>query len=396
MPARPDVAIMLFDLSVSGVSRNAVRVANAAHAAGLKVEVWLAQSSGTLREAVDPAIVQLHLGAELAPGYSRRQRKLSSNALTGSLASFYVERRPVVALSAGNHFHDLAAAARRLVGRGDMRLVGRVSNAAPNAFRSANPFKVLMKRRKASARYAQMDHLVAVSREIRDELVTGLKVEAAKISLIRNGVDLVRVQKQSRASPPEWPWTDGAPILLGVGRLAPQKNFDLLLEAFAIARRQRPLRLAILGGGADGASEALLDRAQSLGVSDDVWLPGHVPNPFPYYGGAGLFVLPSRWEGMSNALLEAMACGCPIVAARSAAGSAEILDDGRFGRLAKAEPVALADAILGALADRIPAETLIARAKDFDLEASLRQYVMLLETEVAKATMPAETRSSDR
>ena len=390
MPDRPDVAIMLFDLSVTGVAKNAVRVANAAHAAGLTVEIWTAQSSGDLRAAVDPAIPQLSLGAELSQGYSRQQRKLAGNALTGVLASFYAERRPMVALSAGNHFHDLASGARRVVDRRDMRLIGRVSNAAPNTMRSANLIKVLMKRRKASARYAQMDHLIAVSREIRDELVTGLKVDPAKISLIRNGVDIARVQEQSKASPPEWPWADGAPVLLGVGRLAPQKNFDLLIEAFAIARRQRPLRLAILGSGAEGAREELLNRALSLGVSDDVWLPGHVSNPFPYYGEADLFVLSSRWEGMSNVLLEAIACGCPVVATRSAVGSAEILDDGKFGSLTRAQPKALAEAILGALADRIPPEKLIARAKDFDLVASLSEYVALLETEVARAAMPTK------
>ena len=390
MPVRPDVAIMLFDLSVTGVAKNAVRVANAAHAAGLKVEIWTAQSSGELRDAVDPAIPQLSLGAELSPGYSRQQRKLASDALTGGLASFYAERCPMVALSAGNHFHDLAADARRIVDRRDMRLLGRVSNAAPNAMRSLKLFKVVKKRRAASARYAQMDHLIAVSREIRDELVSGLKVDSAKISLIRNGVDIARVQEQSKASLPDWPWTGGAPIILGVGRLAPQKNFDLLIEAFAIARRQRPIRLAILGSGAEGAREELLDRAQSLGVSDDVWLPGHVSNPYPYYGEAKLFVLSSRWEGMSNVLLEAIACGCPVVAARSAVGSAEILDDGKFGKLARARPKPLAKAILGALVDRIPPETLVARAKDFDLEASLRKYVALLETEVAKAAMPTK------
>ena len=203
-------------------------------------------------------------------------------------------------------------------------------------------------------------------------------------------MDTARVEEQRNASLPEWPWADGAPIILGVGRLAPQKNFDLLIEAFAIARRQRPLRLAILGSGSEGGREELLNRAKSLGVCDDVWLPGHVSNPFPYYGEAGLFVLSSRWEGMSNVLLEAMACGCPVVAARSAAGSAEILDDGKFGRLARPRPRPLAKAILGTLEGRISPETLIARAKDFDLKASLSNYVDLLETEVAKAAMPTK------
>lgn len=384
MLTRTDVAIMLFDLNLSGVARNAVRVANAAHAAGLTTEIWLAQARGDLREAVDPAIVQRDLGAELHSGYTRRDRKLASKALAGALASLIAERRPAVALSSGNHFHDLAVAAWGKKGVHGTRLLGRVSNAAPNLNRSANPLKILMKRRKAAARYAAMDHLVAVSREIRDELVCKMKVPSAKVSLISNGVDVSLIQQLGAESPPHWPWKNDCQVVLGVGRLTPQKNFDLLIESFAIARRQRPLRLAILGEGPDGAREALLEHAQSLDVADDVWLPGQVANPFPYYRGADLFVLPSRWEGMSNALLEAMASGCPVVAAKSAVGSAEILDGGRFGRLATSDPVELADIILASLADRLPPETLIARAAEFDLEKSLSRYVALFEEEIAR------------
>lgn len=383
MPARPDVAIMLFDLNVSGVARNAVRIANAAHSAGLNTEVWLAQPAGDLRMAVDPAIVQRYLGLQLDPGYTRRDRKLASNSLVGALASLLAERRPSVAFSSGNHFHDLATAAWGKLATGDMRLLGRVSNAAPNVNRSANPLKIWMKRRKASARYAAMDHLVAVSGEIRDELVNRLKVASAKVSLIPNGVDVSLIQRRSLESEPEWPWDEGTPVLLGVGRLTPQKNFGLLIEAFALVRRQRPLRLTILGSGPDGAREALMEQARSLGVAADVWMPGQVSNPFPYYRRADLFVLPSRWEGMSNALLEAMACGCPVAAARSAVGSAEILDGERYGRLTTGEALPLAEVILASLARRTPAEMLVGRAREFDLARSLDQYVELFRNQLS-------------
>ena len=384
MPDRPDVAIMLFDLTVSGVARNAVRVANAAHAAGMETELWLAQPHGELRDAVDPTITQRDLGAELGSGYTRRQRKQAGNALADRLASLYADRRPAVALSAGNHFHDLATTARRIAEVDDMRLIGRVSNAAPNANRSLNPLKLLMKRRKASRRYGRMDHLIAVSREIRNELVGELKIPPSQVSVIPNGIDVASVHQQS-AEDARWPWHDETPILLGVGRLTPQKNFELLIDAFAVARRRLPLRLAILGGGPAGAREALIDRATSRGVAQDVWLPGHVANPYPYYRSADLFVLSSRWEGMSNALLEAMACGCPAVAVESAMGSAEILDDGRYGRLVAPEADPLASAIIESLDAPIDAETLFGRAREFDLEDSLQSYVALLRAEIGKA-----------
>ena len=389
MLSRPDLAIMLFDLSVTGVARNAVMIANAAHGAGLRTEIWMGQAAGGLRDAVHPDIQQRSLGAKLPPGYSRADRRVASEGLTNALATMYQERSPAVAFSSGNHFHDLAAAARRKLGaRAELCLIGRVSNAAPNLMRSQNPLLVLLKRQSAAKRYAAMDHLVAVSREIRDELVQKLRISPTKISLIRNGVDTASIDKLSVETSPRWPWGDDAEVVLGVGRLVKQKNFDLLIDAFAIARRERPLRLAIIGSGPDGERERLVERAASLGIANDVWLPGHLPNPFPYYRGANLFVLSSRWEGMSNALLEAMACGCPVVAVRSAVGSAEILDNGRYGPLVRPEPEALERAMLTSLVDGIPAETLVARAREFDLAKSMALYVDLLTMHVARARAP--------
>jgi glycosyltransferase involved in cell wall biosynthesis len=159
---------------------------------------------------------------------------------------------------------------------------------------------------------------------------------------------------------------------------------ELLIDAFAIARRERPLHLAIIGSGPDGEREKLMDRAVSLGIADDVWLPGHMPNPFPYYRNADLFVLSSRWEGMSNALLEAMACGCRVAAVTSAVGSAEILDNDRYGPLVRPEPEALARAMLATLAHGVPAETLLARAREFDLAKSMSLYVELLKLHAAR------------
>jgi hypothetical protein len=214
MSSRPDLAIMLFDLSVSGVARNAVMIANAAHGAGLRTEIWMGQAAGELRGAVHPDIQQRSIGADLAPGYSRADRKVASKDLSNALATMYEERRPAVAFSSGNHFHDLAAAARRKLGsRAELCLIGRVSNAVPNTMRSPNPLRNLLKRQKAAKRYAAMDHLVAVSREIGDELVQKLHISPTKISVIRNGVDIAAIGKLSDETAPPWPWDDGAEVV---------------------------------------------------------------------------------------------------------------------------------------------------------------------------------------
>lgn len=111
--------------------------------------------------------------------------------------------------------------------------------------------------------------------------------------------------------------------IVAIGRLAHQKGFDILLRAFAlIAKASRPWKLTIIGeGGERGPLEAL---ASSLGIADRVALPGWHSEPGEALKTAGLFVMSSRYEGFPNALLEAMACGVPVVSA-AWAGSAEII-----------------------------------------------------------------------
>ena len=101
-------------------------------------------------------------------------------------------------------------------------------------------------------------------------------------------------------------------MILAMGRLVPQKNFATLLEALAIARRSKDVRLLLIGTGPMKA--ALLALAEGLGISDAVQMIDPVPNPFPIMKRSAAMILPSWWEGSSNVLLEAIACGTPVVA----------------------------------------------------------------------------------
>src|SRR5690606_4661510 len=101
------------------------------------------------------------------------------------------------------------------------------------------------------------------------------------------------------------------PIIISVGRLTLQKNYDLLLRAFARLRKEREARLVIIG---DGNQRAQLEaEVTRLGLQECVLLPGFKPNPYPYMSRAALFVMSSDYEGFGSVLVEAMACGCPIV-----------------------------------------------------------------------------------
>jgi glycosyltransferase involved in cell wall biosynthesis len=164
---------------------------------------------------------------------------------------------------------------------------------------------------------------------------------------------------------------------LTVGRLAPQKDHETLLRAFAIARKTRPLRLVIFGEGGERAK--LESLRGELNLKADVDLPGVIDNPYAAMSRSSLFVLSSRFEGLPTVLVEALACGCPTVSTTCPSGPAEILDEGRYGLLVPPEnPAALAAGMLEGLERDWDRVALRGRGSDFSFDASLNQYLEML------------------
>ena len=386
MSERPDLAVMMFDYVPSGVVRNALRIAGATQAAGIRTEVWTAQRVGEMRDAVPPGVETRSLDVDLGDIYYAKDRKRAMARVSGPLAGMMEQLKPRVLLSAGNHFHQPAVSAlSQLMPQTAPRLVGRVSNALPRfSWWPAKLPNSLIKRLNARRRYLAMDRLVAVSAQLRDDLKSQLLMNPSRITVIPNGIDIAEVERLG-ADPLTHRWFAGdqPPVLVAAGRLTRQKGFDVLLRAFALARARRPMRLIVLGKGPEqGRLQGL---ARQLGIDADVELSGHVCNPLPYFRRGALFVLPSRWEGLSNVLLEALASGIPVVATRCT-GSAELLDQGRYGSLVNVGDVdALAQSILDALGTKRGGNGQLERASEYDLERTLRSYVTLFREELERA-----------
>ena len=134
------------------------------------------------------------------------------------------------------------------------------------------------------------------------------------------------------SEPVDHPWfASGLPVILAVGRLDAQKNHGLLLRAFSLLPLDLNARLLIVGEGP--CREALTAEIRALGLESTVQLLGEDVNPFRFMARANCFVLSSNHEGLPGVLIEAMACGVPVVSTDCPTGPREPLEDGRWGLL---------------------------------------------------------------
>jgi glycosyltransferase involved in cell wall biosynthesis len=220
--------------------------------------------------------------------------------------------------------------------------------------------------------------VVAVSRGAADDLVRTTGLPPEKVEVIYNPVITPELLALARESP-DHPWFGPGepPVVLGVGRLTRQKDFPMLIRAFAEVRRRRPARLIILGQGEDRAAlEALLEE---LGVAADVALPGFRENAMAYMSRSALFVLSSAWEGLPTVLIEALAAGTRVVSTDCPSGPREILGDGALGQLVPVGDVRAMAAAIGDALDRPARPVPEGALRRFTRDAAVDHYLQLME-----------------
>ncbi len=361
---RGRLAVFVPSFRGGGAERVMLALARGFAGRGVAVDVAVAQNVGPNVPAADDVfrVVDLRAGRAMA-------------ALPG-LARYLRREAPAVMLSALPHANVIAVWARALA-RTPTRIVlsehtTASLSAALGTHRGARLLPFFMRRA-----YPKADAIVAVSDGVAEDIAGFLRLERTAITRIYNPI--VSAHLVARAAEPlDHPWFAPAapPVVLGVGRLTAAKDFGTLIRAFAELRKRRAARLLILGEGEERAPLTAL--ARELQVHEDVALPGFDDNPFRYMKRAGAFVLSSRWEGLGNALVEAMACGVPVVSTDCPNGPREILEGGRHGRLV---PVGDAAALATRSTPAWPAPrrpTATGRAQAFSVEAALDRYAGVL------------------
>ena len=361
---RKRIALFLPTLAGGGVERGMVSLAQGFAERGYSVDLVLSKAEGPYLSKVPRKVRLVDL---------RASRVLTS--LPG-LVRYLKQTRPTVMLSAAEHTNVVALWARRL-SKVPTRVIVNVCTTVSQNFQRTSLIRERCLPFFAYCFYPWADEIVAVSYGVADDLSRFIGLSRQRIRVIYDPV--VTPSLFSLAHAPldhSWFSPENSPVILGVGRLTVEKDFPTLVRAFACIRARRPVRLVILGEGRERSRIELLIR--ELGVDSDVSLPGFVANPYAYMARAAVFVLSSIWEGLPGVVIEAMACGTPVVCTNCPSGPAEILENGKYGRLVPTENVdALAEAISSTLDTRSNPEFLRQRASVFTVENSLDQYLKL-------------------
>ncbi len=376
-PARSKLAFFLQDLAGGGAERVMLTLAGGFADRGDDVDLVLVRAEGPCLADV-PANVRV-----VTLGTGRTAYSIPR------LAGYLRRERPQALLSALVHVNIAAILATRLCGRKPRVIITEHNQIARNAARARS--RVIRLAHGAVSRlYPLADEIVAVSRGVAESLVAYSGLDERRVRVIHNPVVTPGLREKALAETAH-PWFgDGRPpVVLGAGRLTAQKDFLNLLRAFAILRQERRAKLIILGEGPERA--ALQDAVRAFGLAEDVDLPGFAANPYAYMARAAVFALSSAWEGLPTVLIEAMACGTPVVATDCESGPADILLGGRLGALVPvADPAALAAAILRTLDTPPSPRALRDRADDFSVERAVDRYAdIALGAREAALPLPA-------
>ncbi|PSP39472.1 glycosyl transferase [Halobacteriales archaeon QH_7_65_31] len=312
------IALYVPSLRGGGAERVIVRLANEFVNRDYAVDIVLVKNKGEYLDDVSSSVSIVNLDT---------RRFL---AAVPALIQYLRSARPDVLLSTIDSA-NVAAIIAGNVSFVDTRVIVRISNMLSSKEKALDHPKHKIVHWAAQQIYPFANHIIGVSNGVSEDVISYLEVDPNLVTTVYNPVineALISLKKKSVGHP--W-FDDSNPVILAVGELSEQKDFQTLIRAFAIIDRTPEPRLVILGEGEK--REALIHLSNELGVSDRIDLPGFVNNPYRYMSKCDAFVLSSKWEGCPNVLIEALACDAPVVSTNCPSGPNEILQNGSIAPL---------------------------------------------------------------
>jgi glycosyltransferase involved in cell wall biosynthesis len=366
------IAIFIPSYHVGGAEKVLISLANSFLAHFDEVHMLSNTTIGPLKEQLDPSVKCINFGNST---YIRILFKLSS----------YFDTYKPDAVLTSIYATGLVAIAARLISRHQPVLLIGAHNSFSAKLSSPDNIKdKYLLRPLSRLLFYRAEAIVSVSKGVSDDLSTSLDLPAEKLHVIYNPV-VTRDLLCKAMEPLKHRWLgdqkSNYKTILCVGRLIEQKGFDLLLDAFSRLKNREEYRLVIVGDGP--LAVPLKTHTQVLGIEELVDFTGYDLNPYRYMSHADAFILPSRWEGLPTVIIEAMACGCQIIATDCQYGPKEILEEGKYGTLVHVgDTQALTNAIQNLFSNKlihINKKELKHRANHFNDVNACKEYVRLIK-----------------
>jgi glycosyltransferase involved in cell wall biosynthesis len=348
-----------------GAQRDMILLCNALAAKGVQITVLALQAEGPLRGLLDPMITVVEV-----PGRQMRYAIPGLRRLIRDVAS-----RVVISSESGLNLFTLIAV-RTLPRQNRPKLVLREVG-SPSIALYRDPYlqnRVAYRILRRFYKYA--DRIVTLTEGARRDLAKNFAVPDGKISVMHTNAVVPHATAERIA---QWDGESGREddLIVCVGRLSPEKDQAMLIRAMTMLPAALSWRLAIVGEGAERAAlEALVRRH---GLTDRIIFTGQVVDPFGWMCRARVAVCASVYEGLGNAIIEALACGTPVVATDCPYGPAEILQDGRYGTLTPVgDASAMAAAIEAALLEVQDRPVLMARGQNYTAARAAERFLEIM------------------
>lgn len=361
------IALFLSTLNYGGAERVVVNLANGFVEMGLDVDIVVINKTGALMNEVSDNVDIVEIGKFNLPIYKRW------GSLPG-LVRYLTNRKPDAMISTVQH-RNLIAIIANYFAESHTRVYVREGNNLEMTLRYKKMWRVYLPLIKLL--YPKAQKVIANSRGVADSLQHKANISSENIVVINNPTLTPDVYSKMQKDP-DHPWFDTQySVILGVGSLTRRKSFSTLIKS--IKQLDRPnTRLIIIGEGPERSN--LEQLISTLDLQHQVDLIGTKSNPYSFMNNASVFVLSSVTEGFPNVLVEAMACGTPIVSTNCPSGPEEILECGKYGILVPVgDPDKMAMGISEQLEHPTPATKLQERARRYHYDVICEEYLQLIE-----------------
>lgn len=358
------IAVLLPDLRAGGAERVSIDLAHEVQRAGQQVDFVLRCAQGEFLEEVQAAFPVIDLKAKRLRGVPM------------PLAGYLRQWRPDALLAVMWPLTVMAPFARWLSGH-RCRIVIAEHSTLSSQYGALGHVHGGVMRSSMAVGYRMVDARVGVSKGVMHDMASLSAIPDRDFRIVHNPVPRRANPNAAAIAKAEALWGVGRGArVLSVGNFKNAKNHPLLLRSFAHMAAPNA-RLMLVGRGEN--ERRLMVLAGELGVSEQVIFAGFHKDPTPYYMTADLFALASDREGLPTVLIEALSCGLPVISTDCLSGPAEILENGKLGRLTPVGDMqALAQAMIDALAADHDQAALKQRAMDFSPEIAARKYLDLL------------------